>query len=220
MTNKWRIWKDGKVSCCFLLALRGLYLPLLGQESDNTKYSLTGHLPPPGISRHHFILQWYIILFCFVYTRDEKNFAYGSHVDLYICNFVCNLISETRNIKLWISTNNYFFRNGTKILFRNVLYYLRCNRLLVPELKENIHLTENQPLRCFRLAASHISPKYTEGRLIGLVMSWVGAVFWNTLLQERQKEGMKWREEKEEDVSSYWMTSRKREDFGNWKRNH
>jgi hypothetical protein len=37
-------------------------------------------------------------------------------------------------------------------------------------------------------------------------------------LKERQKEGYKLREDEEEDVSSYWMNVRKREDTGNWKR--
>jgi hypothetical protein len=35
------------------------------------------------------------------------------------------------------------------------------------------------------------------------------------LLKARQKEGQKWREDEEEGVSSYWMTSTKREDTGN-----
>ena len=32
--------------------------------------------------------------------------------------------------------------------------------------------------------------------------------------------GYKLREDEEEDVSSYWMNVRKREDTGNWKRKH
>jgi hypothetical protein len=33
-------------------------------------------------------------------------------------------------------------------------------------------------------------------------------------------EGLEFRKDKEEDVSSYFMTIRKREDAGNWKRKH
>jgi hypothetical protein len=34
------------------------------------------------------------------------------------------------------------------------------------------------------------------------------------LLKEISRDGYKWREDEEEDVSSYWMTLRKREDTG------
>jgi hypothetical protein len=34
-------------------------------------------------------------------------------------------------------------------------------------------------------------------------------------LKKRQKEELMWREDEEEDVSGYWMTSRKKEDTGN-----
>jgi hypothetical protein len=43
-----------------------------------------------------------------------------------------------------------------------------------------------------------------------LVTTGVGTAFQNTLLNERQKR----RVDEEEDVSSDWMTSRKREDTG------
>jgi hypothetical protein len=39
-------------------------------------------------------------------------------------------------------------------------------------------------------------------------------------LNEREREGLKRLEDEEEDVSNYWMTSRKREDTGNRKRKH
>ena len=39
----------------------------------------------------------------------------------------------------------------------------------------------------------------------------------STLLKERKREGEKWREDEEEDFSSYWMTLRKRKDAVNWK---
>lgn len=54
--------------------------------------------------------------------------------------------------------------------------------------------------------------KKEEGRLTEVV----GAAFQNMLLKERKK----WREIEEEDVSSYWMTLRKRQIIGTWKRNH
>ena len=40
------------------------------------------------------------------------------------------------------------------------------------------------------------------------------------MLNEREKERKKWREDEEEDVSSYWMTLMKGEDTRNWKRKH
>jgi phosphoglucomutase len=47
--------------------------------------------------------------------------------------------------------------------------------------------------------------------------NWTGhSLHWNclynTLLRERYREGQKWREDEDEDVSSYWMTLRKRGD--------
>lgn len=42
-------------------------------------------------------------------------------------------------------------------------------------------------------------------------MSSVGTAFQNMLLKKRQKEGQKWQGDKEEDVGSYWITLRKRE---------
>jgi hypothetical protein len=53
---------------------------------------------------------------------------------------------------------------------------------------------------------SYIQEK--EGWMFGLVTSCVGTVSWNTLLKERQKRGYKWREDKEEDLSSCWMFQR------------
>ena len=58
--------------------------------------------------------------------------------------------------------------------------------------------------------------KKEEGRLTELVVSGVVAAFQNMLLKGRKK----WRVVKEEDVSSYWMTLRKRQIIGTWKRNH
>ena len=49
------------------------------------------------------------------------------------------------------------------------------------------------------------------GGLTGLVTSGVGTAFWNRLLKERWNG----RKDKEQDVSSYWMTLRKSEDSGN-----
>ena len=37
---------------------------------------------------------------------------------------------------------------------------------------------------------------------------------------EGKTKGGKWREDKEEEVSSYWMTLKKRGDTGNWNRKH
>ena len=59
-----------------------------------------------------------------------------------------------------------------------------------------------------------------EGKLTGLVTSWVGTAFWNTFLKVRWMEGWTWREDEEEDVSSSWMTLKKRKDTANWKRMH
>ena len=57
--------------------------------------------------------------------------------------------------------------------------------------------------------------KKKEGRLTELVTSCIGTAFYNTLLKERYREGQKWREDEDEDVSSYWMTLKKREGTGN-----
>jgi hypothetical protein len=46
-----------------------------------------------------------------------------------------------------------------------------------------------------------------KGRLIRLVTAWVETLFGNTLFKARS-EGQKRRKDKEEDVSSYWMTLR------------
>jgi hypothetical protein len=43
----------------------------------------------------------------------------------------------------------------------------------------------------------------------------MGIAFYNMLLKERYREGQKRKEDKEEDVSSYWMTLRKRVGSGN-----
>jgi len=59
------------------------------------------------------------------------------------------------------------------------------------------------------------SIKYNEDRLIGLVPFCIGSAYYNTLLTGRWREGEKLWEEKEEDISSYWMTSKKREDTEN-----
>ena len=53
-----------------------------------------------------------------------------------------------------------------------------------------------------------------------LVTHCIGTASWNTILKERENEGWKWWEGKEEDVSSYWITLRKLEDIVNWKRKH
>ena len=52
--------------------------------------------------------------------------------------------------------------------------------------------------------------------LTGLVTSCVGTALYNTLLNKKYKG----REEVEEDVSSYLIALRKREDTGIWKRKH
>jgi hypothetical protein len=57
--------------------------------------------------------------------------------------------------------------------------------------------------------------QYNEGRLTGLVPFCVGTAHYNTVLKGRWREGEKLWEEEEEDISSYWMTSKKREDNGN-----
>ena len=49
-----------------------------------------------------------------------------------------------------------------------------------------------------------------------MVASFVGTAFQNTLLNEKWKG----RDDEEEDVSSYWMTSRKGEDTVSLKRKH
>jgi len=56
--------------------------------------------------------------------------------------------------------------------------------------------------------------KYKVGRVSGLVTSCVGSIFQNTLLKERWKE----REDEEENVSSSWMTLRKRENNGSYEK--
>jgi len=43
----------------------------------------------------------------------------------------------------------------------------------------------------------------------------MGSTFSNTLFKERYKIGQKRREDVGEDLSSYWMALRKREDTGN-----
>jgi hypothetical protein len=48
-----------------------------------------------------------------------------------------------------------------------------------------------------------------------LVTSGVGTAFSNTLLRDKQREGEQLWEDEEEDVSSYWLTLRKREGTGN-----
>ena len=59
---------------------------------------------------------------------------------------------------------------------------------------------------------------------IGLVTYYKGSLFEATLLEERYREGQKWQEDddegEEEDVSSYWMTLRKREGTVHWKKKH
>jgi hypothetical protein len=55
--------------------------------------------------------------------------------------------------------------------------------------------------------------------------NWIGHILRrNCLLKHviewKIEEGYTWREDEEEDISSYWMTLRKREDTGNWKRTH
>jgi hypothetical protein len=57
--------------------------------------------------------------------------------------------------------------------------------------------------------------QYNEGRLAGLVPFCVGAAYNNTLLKGRWREGERLWEEEEEDISSHWMTSKKREDTEN-----
>jgi len=42
-----------------------------------------------------------------------------------------------------------------------------------------------------------------------LVTSCIGTAFYNTLLKENYREGKKWREDEDEDVSSCWMTLKK-----------
>ena len=56
--------------------------------------------------------------------------------------------------------------------------------------------------------------KWRKANWIG--HSLVGTAFWNTLLKGSWKD--KWREDEGKDVSSYWMTLRKNEPTGNWKR--
>jgi hypothetical protein len=45
--------------------------------------------------------------------------------------------------------------------------------------------------------------KYVNGRRTGLVTFCVETAFYNGLLRERYKGGLKWQEDKEEDVESY-----------------
>jgi len=44
----------------------------------------------------------------------------------------------------------------------------------------------------------------------------VGTAFWNTSLKEKQGKGHEWREDEEDDVSSYWATLRRKK-RGCWK---
>jgi hypothetical protein len=60
--------------------------------------------------------------------------------------------------------------------------------------------------------------KYANGRRTGLVTFCVETAFYNGLLKERHKGGEKWQEDKEEDVESYWMTLKKKEDTLIWRR--
>jgi len=53
--------------------------------------------------------------------------------------------------------------------------------------------------------------KYKEGIITVLVTSCVGTTQLNTSLQKIEKKGYKLREDDEEDVSSYWMTLRRRQ---------
>jgi hypothetical protein len=66
----------------------------------------------------------------------------------------------------------------------------------------------------------HILQTEKEKRLTGLVTSCVETVFYTTLLMERQRKWRKWRENEEEEVRSYCMTLRKREDNGDWNGKH
>ena len=51
-----------------------------------------------------------------------------------------------------------------------------------------------------------------EERLTGLVTSCIGTALWNTFLKVGWREGWTWREDEEEEVSSSWMTLKKRKD--------
>ena len=57
--------------------------------------------------------------------------------------------------------------------------------------------------------------QYNEGRLTGLVPFCVGTAYCHTLLKGRWREGERLWEEEEEDINSYWMTSKKKEDTEN-----
>jgi len=57
--------------------------------------------------------------------------------------------------------------------------------------------------------------KYNEGKLNGLVPFYVGTANYNTLLKGKWRKGERLWEVEEEDISSYWMTSKKREDAEN-----
>jgi hypothetical protein len=57
--------------------------------------------------------------------------------------------------------------------------------------------------------------KYNDGRLTGLDPFRVGTAYYNTLLTGRWRGREKLWEEGEENISSYWMTSKKREDNEN-----
>ena len=72
---------------------------------------------------------------------------------------------------------------------------------------------------CYMPKSTHFLGAFYD-RIIGSVTSCVGAVFWNTLSKRIYKEVYRWWEDKKEDVSSYWLTLRKLEDAGNWKRKH
>ena len=50
-------------------------------------------------------------------------------------------------------------------------------------------------------------------RLTGLITPCIGTAFYNIIVKETQK----WLEDKEEDISNYWMIASKCKDIGNWK---
>ena len=89
-----------------------------------------------------------------------------------------------------------------------------CNVVLEKDGEDEMDRVRNEKV-LYRVKKRRSILYAIKRRLIGLVTFSLRTVFQITLLKERYKDGQKLREEKEEGVSSYWMTLRKQEDTVN-----